>query len=1385
MPHPHFRDSRSGLALILVLTVIMALAVIATPFVLSMIMHEKTAVADRARRQAGYGAEGVRNFAVAQLYRGAEHFERRDLEKGQEGATPYSDDPSEFTVEIRDARLKDLNVRDPKGTLWGVTAHDEQGKINVTSAPDRIVVNLRTNLSQRVIDLKDVLTIYSGRPARWVRPQKIREIGSLSNPMDPTGTKMVGARIDNAIQMGMGVKVRAIKPGLPAFEAKVTRNGIYFIGLHAVETDPPIPGRYLHGLIEIEMRHPVNLNTARRETLTALYDGLAISVPTAGGAGFKTYTLSSDDAKKAADGLYRKNIQTWDRFLAEAMSLELDDVAKSAVIINALDPGNVLLNDRVEGRGSMGFCFTSNETITIESIAAVNSDAGTPRGGAGFREVVDLGNPGIMTRVWENQFDFDRMMGPPRLLVSFNGKVPILPKVMTDNLGLAGVLGSGYAGYPFGSRMETFPKDIDKGEASDMALKSQQGKAVNFISMRTERDHRGQGGLFRFIEHFDDELEGRAIDSVAHPIEHAKAFAPQPGRADTSAGGTEFWIRFDQPPVVGAVTKLFDIRESDASNRISIETASNEIIFRITDCTEGSTARPLDKGWSEIRAPFAPEKDTWYHIAAYWKGTKYGQMMLMIDGFVPKQSKWRHVDDTEQTMSTELSSPMSRPDPSVPVTSVPLKDTSFLSKPVDWPREVVYTVPLQVGNEVIEYDPVRGEGRRGARIADIVYGSTFQDHPQDAKVTVFGYTSPFRSITVSILYQPPAFDPPGELQMRFGPLVQTQGMTSLRFGIPEQTTLVGEDADPDGNMVLLPTTTRIRYTIPDAILADNMEWPDQGYIKINDEAIFYQSITREGVKNGYFEMCTRGAELTLPAMHQTGSNIELWSIAMDTLDTRMTVPTIVQVKEEWFGPVTHPTTPVPANNQFWVGCLVNGRAVSIMRGWAWMTEPVKHEIGEPLIPVFATREVDPRIRRTNLGRHDPVTVVNPSFEKESHVVCRAITIEELNQWKFLQNPMGPEPPPPPRNVEDQGIQLATMFSPTRKMFPVDALYSRVVKWPSGELLDQRWMALRNPGVAYGPAKARIDEVKNLASYKGHFLLNRIAPPEVPQLMVGNSLLMDPNMISGCIVTGEEIIGFAKYDGNGEFLRCKRGWLNSTAQIHNEGDPVFLLNFLPVAAVQDQQLPAEARLFPLTQVLAGQGYTKGYILVNDEVVGFEDIGLKGVDLDSLARFDGTGLFRGMFGTTQRGHPAHSMVYGIPFRYWDGYKPGQFDDRMPYFQVAHTTRDARWKEARWLIETGQNDPNLLPHEYMRIDGLGDLTVPSVDEHSAVWHIFKTQTHPLDNYISSRLENGEIEVRFFLEYKAGSYWPNHSWKRTMKVHELRIDYDRDTKVLLHEDK
>ncbi|HEV8420112.1 MAG TPA: hypothetical protein VGR13_02010, partial [Actinomycetota bacterium] len=789
---------------------------------------------------------------------------------------------------------------------------------------------------------------------------------------------------------------------------------------------------------------------------------------------------------------------------------------------------------------------------------------------------------------------------------------------------------------------------------------------------------------------------------------------------------------------------------------------------------------------------FSPVKDTWYHIAAYWKGTRYGHMLLMIDGFVPAKAKWRFVDSDNQDVaqSTELSSLMPAPaDPADPFTTVPLKDSQFLQKPPNWPRDTPWIVPIRIGDEVVDYDTSTGMGRRGSRKADSVYGNAWADHPQDAKATLFGYTSPLRKLNFRILFEPPAWDPPGEISMEFGQIYATRGATQLRFGIPEFTSLVAEDTDPNGNPILAAGTNRIKYVIPDAALVDNTEWPDSGFIKIDDEAIYYQRITREGIKTGYFEVCSRGMEGTLPVNHNGGVAITLWSVAVTEPDSNIPSPTIIQFNEEWFGPVKLAQVPPggPAEH-FWVGVTVNLKAIPLWRGNAWRTPVARwHEPAERLVPVFCAREMDPTVLRTNLQKYDTVTAIDSTNYREQHMVCNSITIEEWNQWVYQQNPQSQRPPPPPKEVKDQGIQLASFYDPVKRDFKVDDLHNRILKWPSGELIGERYLELQNPVVKYGPAKATIDEVKNIASTKGNFQVNAVAEPETPQLNVGlvANMNVSTQFPSGVVLVGEEVVGFADSKNGDTLTACKRGWLNSVKTVHDRGDALFILNFLPVAAVKHVPLSTESRTVPITQVLAGQGYFHGYVLIDEEVIGFEELGKKGVELDALARFDGNGLFRGMFGTTAASHQPNAMVFGIPFRYWDGYKEGQFDDKMPYFQVAHTTRNARWRGISYQAELPLADKNLLPHLYVRLDGLGDFTLPKVDEHSAVWHFYKSQSNPLEDFISSRLENGQMELRFFLEYRPGSYWPEHSWKRTMKLLETRLEYDRDTKVLFHEDK
>ncbi|MEQ8762687.1 MAG: hypothetical protein RL885_02085 [Planctomycetota bacterium] len=124
---------QSGFALVSVIIVLAALAVIATPFAISMRNHAKTSAVTSASSRVRLGAEGARNHAVhvlSRLHPGA------DLD-----ATPSADTAAELEVGDWGA-LAPLDVRNPRGDLWSARAEDEQAKANLNSVSPLLISNL-------------------------------------------------------------------------------------------------------------------------------------------------------------------------------------------------------------------------------------------------------------------------------------------------------------------------------------------------------------------------------------------------------------------------------------------------------------------------------------------------------------------------------------------------------------------------------------------------------------------------------------------------------------------------------------------------------------------------------------------------------------------------------------------------------------------------------------------------------------------------------------------------------------------------------------------------------------------------------------------------------------------------------------------------------------------------------------------------------------------------------------------------------------------------------------------------------------------------------------------------------------------------------------------
>jgi hypothetical protein len=149
------RRSEQGLALVTVIVVLVALAIIATPFALSMRNLESSALLSLRRETSRNGA----GLALAAA--------RRHLEETHpylDVTTPLHDGADELLPEDLAERFADLLPRDPQGAIRSVVIADEQGKIDLTRATPALLGNLlggRSFLSAAAAEGTGVLAVAS------------------------------------------------------------------------------------------------------------------------------------------------------------------------------------------------------------------------------------------------------------------------------------------------------------------------------------------------------------------------------------------------------------------------------------------------------------------------------------------------------------------------------------------------------------------------------------------------------------------------------------------------------------------------------------------------------------------------------------------------------------------------------------------------------------------------------------------------------------------------------------------------------------------------------------------------------------------------------------------------------------------------------------------------------------------------------------------------------------------------------------------------------------------------------------------------------------------------------------------------------------------------
>ncbi|MBI4833701.1 MAG: hypothetical protein HY811_02620 [Planctomycetes bacterium] len=1380
-----------GLALVIVVLILASLVALAIPFVISMFFKERITRNTFFVNQARYDAQSARNTAITCLY------QTHDTYETQAGSVPpYTntdvDTPQELKVNM-DAFSFLTKVPDPRGDIWGVDIFDEQGKINIRSAPEAIMRNLKTIMSSlQGVKLEDFITEYSYCSDEWIEPVQMR--GCYFDEATQTTRTIFTAPVSGRYRRD-GARIRLTKGDkqffarsyvIPTKQCTVCY-GIYPVSIsdHPQHYPPPPPGpggpppgeewytvpgprsvyldrdvpeefRSPFTVIEVAQIHPININTAPDEVLKANLLGV-------GWHGYEAvwddiakewiweerdYRVTEEEAEKVTEKI-RANVKaggftdiTEYYLLLDACVSATDITGYQRNVLYNNNLGKSEFNDLIEGTftATVPFCVRSYDKYTAVSAGIVNYPTGNEATMVTKREVIDITPPG--TNKWgiESQYDFDREFLSPYGNAAMFSTYPNLTNLVTTNPDV----------------LPDHSRDPDKGE----------------LKLKASTDTRGNSIVLS--DHFNDTHEG--IDLQGNPVSYTASNIFTMQNLDIMPGGVEMWVKIN---TIVSPLYFFDIGQRDYENRIVLYYAGGELILKACDAT-------VAQEFSQIKANVTLRADTWYHLGAYWKGTKYAQMALFLDG-KPVGNFSHNIGG--QDLVGELSAELTD---SVDITT---PDGAGLIIPMTFAGLFPPSGVVEIGDEAIEYSGTAGGGLRVVQVwipnptpgqPDILAyhgrgarGTTIKKHPAGAKVTMYGYANVLKSnITLSgypaldssriktggatVATELPQFMPrvqvcKPEILDGLGNVLQEEGILAADSQIPITP------CDISYSVYNTQTYAYTNYTRTCTI----DDFPGEGYLVIGSEVIFYSGkgtmdvidyiendlngdgmiqineISTPTVTVGCFTGCQRGMVSTTAAFHGDRNETKLYSLKV-TDNTNYPDRGIIEIGDEWLGPVQREGT------DYFIG-IVNGTTpLNFQRGLYW-TGAMTQTVGSKIMQVIAAKS-------PYSGGGDRVTIIEPdqTLDKEECIISRLRYIN--NQW------------------------LLTFTDNVSREYPVDNNITRLLKFPSDELLSYI------PEKCYAGSKCpfidgeipvsfdgMIDEVKFFRTNKGDFKSAMDILPDSPAS--GDPITM--NNVSGLgepglIKIGDEIIGYVSISASGrQLINCKRGFLESPIQTHDNSQRAMHMAFIPIG-VLDTDISAEDSYITFTT--QSTFMTEGYILADNEVIGYS--GLSGNDPYMPYDKNYRGIYRGSFGTMPLPHSQNTLAVGIPFRYFDRYQVGAFDTTMAYFKSATRMIDAKWKNLKW-DDDGSGRPNVRIKMLVRFNSLPAWDTDPTNEEGGIFEF----TAP-DGANEFDFKSDQIEVLTFVEYLSGAFLSD-DWKYSPALRGLWVEYEKPNLIRTNQEK
>ncbi|MBN1441961.1 MAG: hypothetical protein JXA90_04585, partial [Planctomycetes bacterium] len=499
------------------------------------------------------------------------------------------------------------------------------------------VDGLETILPEDLENHRDAFTVSSRVAARWSEPQAIlTDISSASARYD--------TQLERPSEFNPGtlVRIRPKRDDSPPELNFVKAAGGARVG--GVELSFPLLRSYraFGATIQALQRHPVNVNTAPRKVLAAVFTGIQ-------GPDQRHIVTPYEADRLALEVIAARPLRSYADFRSALQSAagseSIDEEDVDPLFTNAVQPTHYSLR-----LSTTGLCFSTADVYTIESRGILRSPAGREVAQARFREIVEVSPPGSLFSGLLTQRDFSQgfYLRDPRMGIGF-------PEYDHQFL----------LQFP-GARshlVESRPLMIRRGP-----LIEPQGD-LGSLRLAVSSTPDGWPGTFRGggdpIEHFEDRWDGFDLAhgepySVEIAIGGAAAGVGRGGASagggsldlTTVPGGIEFWFRMRTYPAARSedgFLKLVEGGSDPERNHLALlyDPSAARVILRIRDASlpDPSVITNRETGqYLQIEAQRPLDLHTWYHIRIAWDGVFGGGAQLYIDG----------IPAGEDNLSTEL-----------------------------------------------------------------------------------------------------------------------------------------------------------------------------------------------------------------------------------------------------------------------------------------------------------------------------------------------------------------------------------------------------------------------------------------------------------------------------------------------------------------------------------------------------------------------------------------------------------------------------------------------------------------------------------------------------------------------------------------------------------